>query len=246
VAAPYNGSGLTQIPFLANYYYVQQENPDFASQYTANEIKLSESSTFVRGMQKMHDLATNEYLNEDYLATAFDVAARMLAEGQAAMMIIRSDVLANIAANTPELINDIGFFPLPDVDPNVRGAANWLPPALVITNNVQNEPLAKELFSFLLTDEAVAAYSSAMTPSGVFMVKGVTLPETAYPALIEAQSWLDKACTPVMEYLCPIKGPNQASVCMQVASAMITPEEAVLEIEKDNELAAVQLGLPNW
>ncbi len=78
------------------------------------------------------------------------------------------------------------------------------------------------------------------------MIKGVSLPEDIYPALKEAQKWVDTASTPVMEYYCPIKGANQASICIQVASGSITAEEAIKQIEEDNRISAEQLGLENW
>lgn len=246
VAAPYESTGLTQIPFLANYYYVQKEIPTFAEDYTANEIVPSETDVFVSGFQKMYDLAVNGYLNEDYLSTSNDVACGMLAEGTAAHMIIRSNILATIDAMYPDYVNDIGFFPIPDKDPEVRGVAKWLPSAYCISKETQNLELAKEFLSFIVSNEAVEAYCSVQKPSGAFMIKGVSLPEDAYPALKEAQSWVDIASTSVMEYSCPIKGANQATICAQVAAGSITPDEAVKQLEDDNKVFAEQLGLENW
>ncbi len=246
IVAPYENVGLSQIPFLGNYYYVQKEFPNFAEDYTANKVSLSNTEVFVRGFGKMYDVVKKGYLNEDYLSTSNEDAASMLAEGTAAHFIIRSNILGVIATQNPEAINDIGFFPLPDKDASVRGVTTWMPPAFVITQNASSPELAKKLFGFVASKDYVDAYTSVIKPSGAFLIKNITLPADSYPALIEAQEWVTKASSPAMEFFCPIKGSNQATICSQVAAGKITPEEAAKKIEEDNKISAKQLGLKDW
>lgn len=246
VAAPNSKTSLSQIPFLTNYYYVQKEFPNFAADYADKKVTLSGTPVFVRGLQKMYDLAANDYLNEDFLAATSEDVALMLAEGTAAHSIIRSNILGTIVSVAPEHVDDIGFFPLPDLDPEVRGVATWMPQAYLVNKNAKNPELALKFMEFITSEEALAAYCDYQKPSGAFMLKGVELPDDVYPALKEAQSWVEKASTPVMEYFCTIKGSNQATICSQVASGDITAEDAVAEIEKDNEIDAQQKGIPNW
>lgn len=246
VAAPNSKTSLTQVPFLMNYYYVAKADPAFAAKYTKNEIKLSDSAEFVFGLQKMYDLAKYGYLNEDALATSVEDVARMLGDGEAAMSIIRTNILATMEVLNPEKINDIGFFPLPDKDVNVRGVGTWMPMAYLANKNAKNPELALLFLEFLTTNEAVDAYLTVQKPTGAFMLTGVSFPDDMYPSLKEAQVWVEKASTPVMEYYSPIKGINQATYTSQVASGMMTPKQAIAEIEKDNAVSAKQLGLPNW
>ncbi|MGH0053003.1 MAG: ABC transporter substrate-binding protein [Sphaerochaetaceae bacterium] len=246
VAAPNSKTSLTQVPFLMNYYYVNHEDPDFAEKYTRNEITLSDSKAFLGGLQKMYDLAVNEYLNEDALATTVEDVAMMLGDGTAAMSIIRTNILSTMEVLVPDAIENFGFFPLPDNDPNVRGVATWMPMAYLANKNATNPELALLFLEFMTTNEAVEAYLTVQNPTGAFMLNGVKFPDDVYPSLAEAQAWVEKASTPVMEYFSPIKGINQATYTSQVAAGMITPEEAVREIEKDNAISAKQLGLPNW
>lgn len=246
IVAPYQNTGFTQIPFLANYYYVQAESPNFAEDYTQNKVSLSDTPAFVRGFEKMNEVVKKGYLNKDYLSTPNEEACSMLAEGTAAHFIIRSNILGVIAEQNPEAINDIGFFPLPDKDASVRGVTTWMPPAFTITKNAANAELAKKFLAFVASKEYVDAYTSIIKPPGVFLTKGVKFPEDSYPALIEAQEWIEKASTPAMEYFCPIKGSNQATICSQVASGSITPEEGIKQIEEDNKITAKQLGLKDW
>jgi len=132
------------------------------------------------------------------------------------------------------------------VDPEARGISYWLPMSYVIPKDAAEPELAKKWCEFVVSQEGIDAYCSAVNPAGTFMVKGVSMPDTAYPALITAQSWLDKASTPVMEYFCRIKGSNQATITSMVASAEITAEDGCQQIMDDNVVDAQQKGLAGW
>ncbi len=244
IAAPNSKPTNSQIPFLMNYYYVQLENPDFAEQYTAHEIDLDSSEAFLRGLQKLSDMVP--YLNEDFLSTGMDECALMLGEGTAAMMVIRTNILTTMENNCPEAIPDIDFFPLPDVDPETRGISYWLPMGYAINKDAEEPELAKKWCEFVTTQEGIDAYCSAVTPAGTFMVNGVTMPEGAYPALVTAQEWIDTASSPVMEYFCPIKGSNQATITSMISSGEITAEDGLQQIMEDNVVDAQQKGLEGW
>ena len=248
VAHPNSKQSLCQVPFLMNYYYVEQEDPEFAAKYTKNEIKLSDSPAFVGGLQKLYDLVTLGYLNEDAMSSTVEDVALLLADGEAAMSIIRTNILTTINELAPDSVNDIGFFPLPDKDPENRGVATWLPIGYFMTEYAKEPELALKFLEFMTTSEAVNEYVKVQKPTGAFMLNGITFDENAdvYPALVETQEWVEKASTSVMEYKCPIKGSDQPNICSQVAAGMITPEEAVALIEQDDAISARQLGLPGW
>lgn len=245
IAAPYVKKVNSQIPFLMNYYYVVQENPDFAKQYTNREIDLDESEAFVRGLQKLHDMA--EYLNEDFLATGMDECAVMLGEGSAAMMAIRTNILITIETNCPEYIDDIGFFPLPDLDASNRGIGYWLPMGYIINKDAKEPELAKAWCEFVVSQEGVDAFCSAVNPTGTFCLNDIDLTGVKMcPALVEAQKWVSTSSSPVMEYCCRIKGANQATICSMCASGEISAEEACRQIMEDNVIDAQQKGFPGW
>lgn len=244
IAAPYSRTTNTQIPFLMNYFYVVQENPDFADQYTNREIDLDESPAFVRGLQKLHDMA--KYLNEDFRSTGMDECSLMLGEGTAAMMVIRTNILTTMETNYPQGIPDIDFFPLPDLDPDNRGISYWLPMGWVISKQAKEPELAKAWCEFVTSEEGVAAYTSVVVPAGTFPLTSAKMPSTAYPALVTAQEWVSKSSTPVMEYFSRIKGPNQATITSMVSAGELDAQEAVKQIMEDNVIDAQQKGFPGW
>lgn len=248
VAHPNSKQSLCQVPFLMDYYYVEQENPQFAELYTKNEIKLSDSPAFVYGLQKLYDLVTMGYLNEDAMSSTVEDVAMLLSDGDAAMSIIRTNILTTINQVAPDKIDDIGFFPLPDKDPENRGVSSWLPIGYFMSNYAKEPELALKFLEFVTTSEAVNEYVKVQKPTGAFMLNGIEFDANAdvYSALVEVQSWVEKASTSVFEYKCPIKGSDQPNICSQLAAGMITAEEAVALIEKDNAISARQLGLPGW
>ena len=248
VAHPNSKQSLCQVPFLMNYYYVEQEDPKFAEKYTRNEVKPSDNEAFVGGFQKLYDLVTLGYLNEDAMSATVEDVALLLADGDAAMSIIRTNILTTINELAPDKVNDIGFFPLPDKDPENRGVATWLPIGYFMSNYAKEPELALKFLEFMTTSEAVNEYVKVQKPTGAFMLNGITFDENAdvYPALVEAQEWVEKSSTSVMEYKCPIKGSDQPNICSQVAAGMITPEEAVQLLEQDDAISARQQNLPGW
>ena len=78
------------------------------------------------------------------------------------------------------------------------------------------------------------------------MLNNVTLPDTISSAAKEAQEWVAKASTSVMEYTCNIKGSNMVTILQMAETGEYTPEQAIAEIEKDNETDAQQKGIQGW
>ena len=247
-ASPYSTPSGVQILFLAQYYYVQQENPDFAEQYTARELELHESEAYMRGLTKMYDIWENGYQCDDPLSLSFEDASVQLANGEAAMLICRTNVMATIEELAADGIDNIGFFPLPDENAEELGVATWMPVGWAMNKNIPEEKVecALALMEFLTTSEAIDAYCTKTTPTGAFMLNGVELPDNVPEAVIEAQEWVDKASSPVMEYFSDIKGSNMATILQMVGTGDYTPDQAITEIEMDNAIDAQQKGIAGW
>lgn len=246
VAGAYATAAGRQILVLSQYYYVVQENPDFADQYTNREITLAESPAYMRGLEKLYQINELGYQNDDPLAMTFEDSAIALAEGSAAHTFCRTNIIGTIEGLAPDQVEDIGFFPLPDEDADKRGVALWLPAGWCINKNSENADAALALFEFLLSEEGLDAYCSAINPAGAFAVKDAVLPDSVATAIKEAQDWAGKASTLVMEYHCDIKGSNMSTILSMVGTGDLTPEEGVAELEADNAIDAQQKGIAGW
>ncbi len=248
VVTPYSDGAGAQILFLSQYFYVHQEDPDFADKYTNKETELHDSETFMRGLHKLNDLYTKQYQSDDPLAVSFEKSATDLANGDAVMTFSRTNILSTLSNVAPDKIEEIGFFPLPDTSPDVRGVATWMPVAWCVSKNIapEKEACALALMEYLTTGEAIDAYCKVTVPTGAFMLNGVELPDTISSAAREAQEWVAKSSTSVMEYSCNIKGSNMVTILQMAETGEYTPEEAISEIEKDNAIDARQKGVAGW
>lgn len=248
VVTPYSDGAGSQILFLSQYFYVHQEDPDFADKYTNKEIDLHDSETFMRGLYKLNDLYAKQYQSEDPLAVSFEKSATDLANGDAVMTFSRTNILSTLSNVAPDKIDDIGFFPLPDTSADVRGVATWMPVAWCMSKTIapEKEACALALMEYLTTSEAIDAYCEVTVPTGAFMLNGVELPDTIAAAAREAQEWVAKSSTSVMEYSCNIKGSNMVTILQMAETGEYTPEEAISEIEKDNAIDARQKGVAGW
>ena len=248
VSTPYSDGAGSQILFLSQYYYVWNEDPGFADKYTNKETTLHESETYMRGLRKLNDLYTKGYQDADPLSVSAEKSATDLANGDAVMTFSRTNIMATLSKVAPDKVEGIGFFPLPDTDANVRGVATWMPVAWCVGANIapEKEECALALMEDLTTSDAIDAYCKVTTPTGAFMLNNVTLPDTISSAAKEAQEWVAKASTSVMEYTCNIKGSNMVTILQMAETGEYTPEQAIAEIEKDNETDAQQKGIQGW
>lgn len=248
VVTPYSDGAGAQILFLSQYFYVHQEDPGFADKYTNKEIELHDSETFMRGLHKLNDLYVKQYQSDDPLAVSFEKSATDLANGDAVMTFSRTNILSTLSNVAPDKIEDIGFFPLPDTSADVRGVATWMPVAWCVSKNIapEKEACALALMEYLTTTEAIDAYCEVTVPTGAFMLNGVELPDTISSAAREAQDWVAKSSTSVMEYSCNIKGSNMVTILQMAETGEYTPAEAISEIEKDNAIDARQKGVAGW
>ncbi len=246
VVAAYNNAAGCQILYLSQYFYVKNNAPTFAQDYTERKTTLAENADFMRGLEKLYELNEKGYLNSDPLSTSFEDSGIMLAEGSAVHTFCRTNIMATIETSNPDKMEDIGFFPLPDVD--TQGVAMWMPAAWTINKNIDESKLdaALQLLEYLTTKDATDAYTSVIAPTGAFMLNNIALPDNVSTAVKEAQAWAEKASTPVMEYYCDIKGANLATILSMVGTGQYTPEEAVAEIEADNLIDAQQKGVEGW
>lgn len=247
VIGSYKDDWTSQVVLLADFYNVYSNNPKFADLYTANKAKFATTPIALRGFEKEQELFKKGFLNKDFLATTYETAQKMLANGTGAMYPMITFVLPNIEANYPTKVNDIGFFPLPGDNSTNNGVTVWEPGGIYIYKNSKNIDAAKKLLAFFVSPDGVAAYLSKTKPSGPMAIKGVKLPSNVYAAVKEMQTYFDKGKTaPALEFLSPLKGPNLPQICVQNGSGQKTPKENAAEYDKDVEKQAKQLGIQGW
>lgn len=246
VAASFADTWTAQLIVLGDYYNVHSEDPDFAEEYTNNEAKFADTPIALRGFQKMEAVAEAGYFSENPVATTFEDALRMIANGEAAHYPMLTVVLPNIEEAHGDAINDIGFFGQPGSDPDDHGVTLWMPATLAVYADGDNVDAATRFVEFFVSETGIEEFLSARTVTGPMVIEDVQL-DDAYPAVQEMLSYVnDGRVAPALEFLSPIKGPNLEQILVQVGLGLTSAEDAAEEYDRDVVRQARQLGLEGW
>lgn len=247
VIASYRDTWTSQLLFLADYYNVHSEDPEFADKFTNNEAKIAESPIALRGFEKLQELFDRDHYNNEQSSTGYEEALSMLANGEAAHYPILTFALPALANSFPEAIGDIGFFGQPGDDPDNHGMTLWLPGGVYINKDTEHAEAAKKWVEYFVSEEGLETYMSVMKADGPYMIKGLEIPDDSYEAVKEMVPYIDEGrAAPALEFLSPLKGPNLEQITVEVGLGMVTPEEGAEKYDRDVERQAQQLNLEGW
>ncbi|WP_026485764.1 ABC transporter substrate-binding protein [Caldanaerobius polysaccharolyticus] len=247
VIGSYKDDWTSQLIVLADYYNVQVKDPNFATDFTANKAKFATTPAALRSFEKQQEIFKKGYMNKDFLATTYDRALKMLAEGTGAHYPMLTVALPNIYRNFPDKIDDIGAFAQPGDSADKNGLTVWMPAGIYIYKNSKNIDAAKKWVEFFVSKEGIDAFLSKEKAQGPFPIKGVNLPEDTFAAVKDLLPYFKEGkIAPALEFLTPLKGPNLPQICVENGSGAKSPKEAAAEYDKDVEKQAKQLGLQGW
>lgn len=247
VIATFGDTWTSQLFVLADYYNVAQAVPTFAEEYTANVAKYATTPAAMEGFNHLAEAFNAGWFQQDFATTKFEQGLQMLAAGEGAHYPMLSFALSSIATLTPDNLNDIGFFAQPGTDAAANGATIWMPAATYIPNTTENLAAAKDFLGFIASTAGVDALNAAIPPTGPYVIKGATLPDSVMPAVIDIAAYIEAGKSePALEFLSPIKGPSLEQITVAVGTGQMTPEEAAAAYDLDVEKQAQQLGLPGW
>ncbi|TBL80429.1 ABC transporter substrate-binding protein [Paenibacillus thalictri] len=247
VIGSYKTTWTSQLFVLANQYNVQAQVPNFVQEYTANKAKYATTPAALRGFEMTSEAFQKGYLNKDFLATTYDGGLKMLAEGTGVQYPMLTHAVDALAQNFPDKVKDIGVFPVPSDDANINGFTVWMPSAYYINKKSKNVDAAKKFAEFAVSPEGLKAYMSKSKANGPYVVKGVNVPDDAYPAVKEMQPYFDSGKTsPALEFVSPVKGPNLESILIEVGTGQKKAADAAADYDKDVKKQAQQLNLPGW
>ncbi len=247
VIATFGDTWTSQLFVLADYYNVQAANPNFAEEYTANQVKYAANPEAMAGFAYLQEGFENEWWQQDFATTTFEQGLNMLAEGEGAHYPMLTFALSTIATNSPDQVNDIGFFAVPGTDAADNGATIWMPAATYIPQTTENMEVAKDFLGFIASTAGTDALTAATAPTGPYVIKGATLPDSVLPAVKDVAAYIDSGkSAPALEFLSPVKGPTLEQITVAVGTGQMTPEEAAEAYDEDVEKQAQQLGLPGW
>lgn len=238
----------SQIIMLGAFGDVLHQDPDWATEYTANNRKFAQDPglwTFDI-IQQLHDKG---YLNEDFASAQYDEGVRKLATGEGAHWPILTQVLRNIAQNYPDQIDDIGVFAIPAPKADDTTLTVWLPNAAYIPRTTEGAKLdaAKKFLAFMSSDAGCAIQNETKEPTGPYATTACKVPDDAPPAFADMQAYFDDGRTaPALEFLSPIKGPSLEQITVEVGSGIRSAADGAQLYDEDVKKQAQQLGVAGW
>lgn len=247
VIATFGDTWTSQLFVLADYYNVEQANPTFAADYTGNQAKYTTTPAAMAGFTYLKEGFDKGWWQKDYATTKFEQGLKLLADGEGAHYPMLTFALSTIATNSPDKVSDIGFFAVPGTDTAKNGATIWMPAATYIPKTTTNLDVAKDFLGFIASTAGVDALNAAVAPTGPYVIKGATLPDSVLPAVKDVAAYIDTGkSAPALEFLSPVKGPTLEQLCVAVGTGQMTPEAAATAYDEDVKKQAQQLGLPGW
>lgn len=248
VAQTYGDTWTSQLFVLGDFFNVQAQVPAFAEDYTANKAKYATTPAAMAGFQYLEEVFKAGYLNEDFGVAKFEDGMRMVATGEAAHYPMLTFAMATVKQNTPDNINDLGFFAQPGPDAARNGLTVWMPAALYVPAASPNVDAAKAFLDYVASPEGCKVMIDAVGATGPYLIKGCELPADVPPSVADMLPYFqtEGMTAPALEFLSPIKGPALEQITVEVGSGIRPAAEAAALYDQDVEKQAKQLGLPNW
>ena len=244
----YGDTWTSQLFVLGDFANVAAQDPDWATEYTANKRKYADQPA-LQSFINQEEMYKAGYFNKNFASAKFDAGLKAIATGKAAHYPMLTGTLATIEQNNPDNVDDVGVFPLPAQDAANTRLTIWLPNAFYIPKTTEGDKLeaAKKFIAFANSPEGCEIQATVGSVSGPFAISSCKLPDDV-PALVkDMEPYIQGGKSgPALEFVSPIKGPNLERITVEVGSGIRSAEAGAKLYDEDVKKQAQQLGLPGW
>lgn len=248
VIQTYGETWTSQLFVLGDFANVAAQDPEWAQEFTAGNRKYAEQPA-LQGFLNQQQAFESGWLNEDFASATVADGDRMVATGEGAQYPMLTNQIATIQQNTPDEVENVGFFPLPAQDAENTRMTSWLPLGIYIPKTTEGDKLeaAKTFVEFANSPEGCAIQTDVMVPSGSFATTDCELPDDVPTLLKDMQPYYEEGKTsPALEFISPVAGPNLPNIAVEVGSGIRSAKDAAAMYDDDVKKAAQQLGLSGW
>lgn len=248
VISTFKDSWTAQMLVLADEFNVQAVAPNFPAMFTANKASISNTPAAMAGFQHLEQIHTAGYQNKDYATATLAIGLKYLVTGKGAHYPMLSFVASDLKKRYPKLADNVGIFAQPGNSAKLNGLTVWMPNGLFISKTTTHLNAAKRFVAFSMTPAGFKAMTSAVAPTGPYLVRGVKLPGHISQITREMLPYLNAEgrTAPALEFVSPIKGPNLSAITVQVGSGRKTAVQGALAYDVDVQKESKRLGLPGW
>ncbi|MFC5379443.1 ABC transporter substrate-binding protein [Aquipuribacter nitratireducens] len=250
VVQTYQDTWTSQLFVLGDFHNVLADNPDWAEQYTANEVKYASDESAIQGFEHLQEVYDAGYLNEDFASATYPEGLEKIATGEGVHYPMLSFAVSELVANFPDQAEDVGFAALPGDDADSYGLTVWTPGGMYLPQSTEGaeRDAALDFMGFVASPEACEVQTAAAQPTGPYAVEGCELPADVPNAVQDLQAYFDTEgqTSPALEFLSPIKGPALEQITVEVGSGIRSAEDGAALYDEDVEKQAQQLGIEGW
>lgn len=248
VLQTYGTTWTSQLFVLADFANINASDPNWGADYTANKKKYSNAPALA-GFQHTEDVFKAGYVNSDAAQLTLDNGLKKLAAGDAVHYPILSGTITTVQQNSPDKVNDLGFFPIPTTLGATSTLTTWVPGAFYIPTTTKDKKLeaVKAFVTYAESADGCKAQLSAVSPNGPFGMANCVPTGNLPPVAQDVFSYSSKnAFGPALEFISPLKGPNLESIIILVGTGQKTAVQAAGLYDEDLKKQAAQLNLPGW
>lgn len=249
VLQTYGTTWTSQLFMLGDFANINAVDPNWAKNWTNNKVNY-ESQPGLGGFQDTEAIYKAGFINSDAASLTIDDGMKLLAKGDAVQFPILSGNITTVQQNSPDLVKDLGFFPIPTRLGSKSTLTTWVPNALYIptTTKGKNLEAAKAFIAYVEGDGGCQAQLSAFSPNGPFGVSTCKPDKSKLPQVAQdVFSYVDNNnFGPALEFISPLKGPNLESIIILVGTGQKSAAEAAALYDEDCKKQAQQLNLPGW
>ncbi len=248
IIASFGTDWTSQLVLLADFYNVHTNDPDFAANFDTNQDKYATNEYAFMAFDHMEEIWNKGFFNEDYTATTYDQAIKMLADGEGAHYPMLTHAVGNVAENYGvEAANGLGAFGQPGDDPDNHGLTVWMPDTFYFYSGSDKIDDMMRFADYYLSETALEIFADNQSADGPYVVEGATLPDDALSPIKDLIPYFDAGKTaPALEFISSVKGPNSPQICIQVSGGLVDAQTGAEEYDLDVEKQAKQLGLEGW
>ncbi len=251
VIQTYGDTWTSQLLVLADYHNVEQANPGWAADYTANEANYSDTASARQGFDRLQEIHEAGYMNSDAATALFNDGLAKLALGEGAHYPMLTFAVSTINDIEGGDVEKIGFFAQPGDSADSNGLTVWLSAAIYMPQTTEGaeREAALQFMDFVASAEGCAAITEGVGQQGPYFINSCTeVDESLSSPIRDMFPYFETpgATTPALEFLSPVKGPALEQITVATGTGQYTAEEAAALYDEDVKKQAQQLGLEGW
>jgi raffinose/stachyose/melibiose transport system substrate-binding protein len=250
VIQTYGETWTSQLFVLGDFHNVAAKEPDWATKYTANQVKYATDPNALKGFQRLQQVHDAGYTNKDFASAKLNDGLKELGDGKGAHYPLLTSAVTGLYDVTPSAKQDVGTFPIPGDDASTNGMTVWAPGGVYIPKTTEGAKLdaAKKFVAFVASPAGCESQTKALAPTGPYAVKGCTLPADSPQVVKDLEGYFNKqgGTSPALEFLSPVKGPSLEQITVEVGSGIRPAASGAARYDEDVKKQAQQLGLKGW